>query len=490
MKRETIFISHATPEDNDFTIWLASRLQLLGYTVWIDKNSLLGGEKIWEEIDNIIRNESVKFLLVYSKNIFQRDQSQEMIPGRLKDGIYKEFSFAETIGKQNRNLIDFMILMNIDGSNYNLFIGADRTTHIPFFENWAVGFEQLVKKLEKDKTPKIEKNLDLGFGTWYEDQLKIKSGIIPRKELYYSNWWPIKKLPESFYIYQFQTEKQANLIYRKENSYPISKISNCLSSFDNEIDMHVTDEIGTVELKPTGKFSITLSDVLLGYDDEKFPSHRDSENHLKQLLKRVFHLMIKYRKMYWHEMSNKKLAYYHTPASLNNLKVNFKYPYRSKKQSKTKNLLGTYQHSSFWHYAVSVKPILTPLIAYSLKNHLTFSDDGFKSWEDKDKIQSHRRSKAKTSKYFNEDWRDFQCAFINSLCNSEGKLEIPLNKSFILTMELWPEMFWADFGYFEPYDKDRQSLLTDFYTETDLIDTSLESDDSLEADETELSDVE
>jgi len=35
--RDTIFISHATPADNDFSIWIASRLEMLGYKVWIDK---------------------------------------------------------------------------------------------------------------------------------------------------------------------------------------------------------------------------------------------------------------------------------------------------------------------------------------------------------------------------------------------------------------------------------------------------------------------
>lgn len=467
MKRTTIFISHATPEDNDFTIWLASRLQLLGFKVWIDKNGLLGGEKFWEEIDNIIRNEAVKFLLVYSKNIFQRTDTGEIIPGKLKDGIYKEYSFAETIGKQQKQLIDFITLMNIDGSDYNLFIGADRLIQIPFYDNWATGFEQLIKKLEKDSIPQTEER-DAAFGSWYENELTIKNGIIKRKELYYSNWWPINRLPDCFYIYQFQSDKQANLIYEKDNAYPISKMSNCLSSFNDAINLSVKDDEGIVELKPTGKFKISITDVIEGFEKEMFPTHRDAENHLKHLLKRVFHLLMKNRKMFWYEMSNKKLAYYHTPASLEKLKVKFKYPYKVEKvKPKTRNLLGTYQHSSYWHYAVSVKPILTPLIGYSLKNHLTFSEDGFKAWDDKDKIHSHRRSKAKTSRYFNEDWRDFQSAFLNSLSNSEGKVEIPLNQSFILSMNPWPEMFWADFGFYEPWDKERQSLLNDYYEELD-----------------------
>lgn len=34
--RDTLFISHATPEDNEFAIWIGSRLEMLGYKVWID----------------------------------------------------------------------------------------------------------------------------------------------------------------------------------------------------------------------------------------------------------------------------------------------------------------------------------------------------------------------------------------------------------------------------------------------------------------------
>ena len=37
--KDTIFISHATPEDNEIAIWLASRLENAGYNVWFDKMS-------------------------------------------------------------------------------------------------------------------------------------------------------------------------------------------------------------------------------------------------------------------------------------------------------------------------------------------------------------------------------------------------------------------------------------------------------------------
>jgi hypothetical protein len=118
--RQTIFISHATPEDNDFAIWIASRLQAMGFETWVDKKALVGGEKFWQEIDQTIRHRAIKFLLIYSTNICIKNE-----PGNLRDGIYKEYSLAESISKQEK-IDDFIILIRKDNSEYNLFIGADR----------------------------------------------------------------------------------------------------------------------------------------------------------------------------------------------------------------------------------------------------------------------------------------------------------------------------------------------------------------------------
>lgn len=145
--RDTLFISHATPEDNEFTIWIASRLELMGYKIWIDKEGLLGGERFWKEIDGVIRKRACKVLLVYSNNICYKNE-----PGELKTGINKEIELAESIAA-NERIKDFIIPMHIDNSPYDLFVGSNMLNHIPFNENWATGFEQLLKKLQKDEVP-------------------------------------------------------------------------------------------------------------------------------------------------------------------------------------------------------------------------------------------------------------------------------------------------------------------------------------------------
>lgn len=460
--RNKIFISHATPEDNDFTIWLASRLELLGYEVWIDKNGLIGGEKFWETIDNVIRNETVKFLLVYSKNIFQKDNDGNPIAGKLKDGVYKEYSFAESIGKQN-SINDFIVMMNIDPSNYNLFIGADRLNQIPFYENWANGFKQLEKKLQKDNVPKTPQETQTDFGSWYEQQFVSNNGITSKNELYYTNWWAINKLPEYYYLYQFQSPEQAAAIAEQFLDFPISKITNYLSSFEEKYEFTVSQNDNTCAIKPQNIFKIKITDVLIGFESNSFPTHRDSENHFKKLLKETFHKIMKNRGMFWYEMSNKRLAYFYTPANLSSLKTKFQYPHRKKNQFKTKNLIGKHKSLGQWHYAVSVKPIFSPILGFSLRSHITFTSDGFNVWKndkneiDTDKIHSQRRAKGK--RMFNEEWRDLFLAFLNAL-KKEDKIEIALSSNFVLEMPVIPQTYWADFGYFDPKDKSRQGLLS------------------------------
>ncbi|MFA7360489.1 MAG: toll/interleukin-1 receptor domain-containing protein [Candidatus Kapaibacterium sp.] len=469
--RDTIFISHATPQDNEFAIWFASRLELLGYKVWIDKDALLGGEKIWENIDKVIRDETIKFLLVYSKNIFQKDNKGDFIIGKLKDGIYKEFSFAESIAKSN-NLTDFIILLNIDKADYNLFIGADRLNQIPFYNNWAVGLNQLEKKLVKDDVPKNSQFQSTGFGEWYEGHFINPTNITQRYELYYSNWWAIPNLPEHFFIYQFANAKQVNLIIKQNLEFPKSKISNNLSSFQEFSSFEIFQNEETISIKPQYIYKIKVEDVLHGFESNIFPNHKDAENHFKFLLKMVFHQIMKNRGMFWYEMANKRYAYYYTTSNLTNLKVKFKYPYRKGNIFKMKNLIGKHTSKGKWHYAVSVLPILSPILGFSLKNHITFTNDGLNVWKtdkqeiDKEKIHRERRNKGK--RLFNEEWRDLLLAFINALKKGE-KIEIQLASNFVLEMPFFPEMFWADFGYFDPRDKTRQGLLSMYDFEEDNI---------------------
>ena len=84
---KSIFISHATPNDNQFSLWLALRLMSLGYEVWCDLLSLSKGGDFWSEIETQIRLNTFKFLLVQSKISNSRE------------GVLKEIAVAQKVKK-------------------------------------------------------------------------------------------------------------------------------------------------------------------------------------------------------------------------------------------------------------------------------------------------------------------------------------------------------------------------------------------------------
>ena len=452
MARDTIFIIHETPEDNEFSIWIASRLEMLGYKTWIDKDGLLGGERFWTTIQKAIES-SIKVLFVYSKNIVTKD-------GLLKQGIENEIEYAKSIASQY-GLQDFIIPLHLDASPYNLAIGLPNINHIPFNNNWADGLKQLIRKLEKDSIPKNFDSQESSFSEWCENEYVSNCSIIPKKELFYTSWWQIENAPKVFYMYQFTNAAQAKAIRNLNKDIPISLLSNIISTFDNKLNFVVPRENDQVEVLPENSYTFSLNDILFGFESISFPLHRDVENHFKRLLYCVVSNLFRKKGLFKYEMSNKRLAYY-LPKYEGLKKIEFTYPYTRKKKSKS--ILGKYEAIGSWHYAVSLQPIIFPFVGFSIKSHILFTSDGFNIINDAKKQHSFRRKKGK--RFFNEEWRDLQLAFIQQLKDIDGKIKIKISISEeFLEMKQWPETFWSEDGYNDPKSQMDINKVEDFYEE-------------------------
>lgn len=441
--RDTLFISHSTPEDNDFTRWLASRLHLMGYKVWCDLEGLVGGEVFWDEIDNEIRNNSIEFLFVVSKNMLSE-------PGKLKPGVQKEFSLAESLAKSVGG--DFVIPLKIDDAAYNSYIGLNVYNVIKFHQNWASGFSQLITKLEKDNVPRASEADREPQTDWYENVFTSKHEIIQKEEQYFSNWLEIKELPKYLYIFQYENETQAKLVLSENDSYPIIRHGSSVACFEESpTEPRYTSELEDYTITPIEKYEISTAAILDGtYESDTFPSPLDCKNILKWLLNEAFGAMMKEKGLWWYTLANRKRCYYF-PRSVKK-KVSF--PYRGKQ--KTKNLNGTYYTTKFWHAAISAKAQLEPVVGYSLKVHLLFSDDGTHIWRSSSKLHAARRSKGK--RWFNEEWRDILLALINALRDEDDKIEINLSSLFRLSLPNTTFSLVSDVGYNEP-GSDRLDIL-------------------------------
>src|ERR1700752_2466117 len=69
--RDHLFISYAG-EDWPFVEWLALRLKAEGYKGWCDRFKLLGGESYPKDIDEAIKNRTIRLLAVLSRYSVQK----------------------------------------------------------------------------------------------------------------------------------------------------------------------------------------------------------------------------------------------------------------------------------------------------------------------------------------------------------------------------------------------------------------------------------
>ena len=86
--REAIFISHAAPEDNAFTIWLGAKLAAMGYDVWADVLRLKGGEDWQRKLENALRRRACKMLLVANPRAVD------------KQGVRNEIQIATVVARK------------------------------------------------------------------------------------------------------------------------------------------------------------------------------------------------------------------------------------------------------------------------------------------------------------------------------------------------------------------------------------------------------
>jgi hypothetical protein len=87
-ERQALFISHASPEDNAFTIWLRARLAAAGYEVWADVLRLTGGDNSQRKLEDALRNRARKVLLVANRKSAD------------KQGVRNEIQIASDVAKK------------------------------------------------------------------------------------------------------------------------------------------------------------------------------------------------------------------------------------------------------------------------------------------------------------------------------------------------------------------------------------------------------
>ena len=128
-RRRSIFISHANPEDNEFTIWLGAKLAAAGYDVWAD----------------VLREHASKVLLVANEKSVA------------KQGVRNEIQVATDVGQKLQDS-NFIIPLRLGLFDAPFLIA--HAQYIDFSRSWASGLHELLEVLDNAyKVPRDHESL-------------------------------------------------------------------------------------------------------------------------------------------------------------------------------------------------------------------------------------------------------------------------------------------------------------------------------------------
>jgi hypothetical protein len=439
LSKDKIFISHATPADNDFTKWLALKLVGLGYNVWCDILFLDKGVDFWKTIEQEIRGNTCRFLVVLS-NISNQSE-----------GVLKEIAVAGKIKKELK-YDGFIIPLMIDsGFSYDkLNIELNRLNAVDFTQSWIKGLRELLKSFEDNNIPKNPGNLDLSNDLYNKIFLRDRT-IIKKDEAYDSNWFSIKEFPPYLYFHAISQEDIDFM--QKPFSFPTLRYKNTICSFSSDIGYKYKGN-DLIEKERTVK--IATDDILHYRLSSPFIEVKECRLFLIQLANKAFNNMMSTRELKTYDLTN-KTAYWFEKGCLPTDKIG--------------NVLMVGKRKlNNWHFGISGYAKLLPFPILIVSSHIFFTSDGKALLPSKEKQFKLRIKQGKS--WYNDVWKKKLLALMNYLAGGNQFLEVPVGNAELVKIHSRPKKFLSHSTYISPNTNFQDEDIIDVYNE------ELDEDDS------------
>jgi hypothetical protein len=424
--KQTIFISHSTPEDNLFSLWLASRLSVLGYSVWVDLKNLGGGEDSWGKIEKIIKEETVKFVFVVSNRSIK------------KQGTLNELALAD-----RQRIDNFIVPVKIENVSPSEFPAEIvRKNCLNFSDSWKDGFAELLDTFEKENVPKSA-TVDQDIISSLEASLNFNNNrlIKNKHETYHSNWFEFR-LPNDIYVYQIENPNDLNLdnipyISKFENDYIVSLA--CPECVREVLSFTRFETVEISKFIENKEYQLPETNLLI----------KETNNKVIELLNQQFGKFLISKGLAKYQLSHGECFYIPWKSSdeLSYPKANLRQYGRRLIQLVGKNL------DLNWHFAIEGNAFFHPISAYGINYHVAFTKDGVLV----DKTKQHSRRRRVGSTWYNKKWRDLLLGFMLWLSDEgSGTIKMPVCQHFFIELNNAPIMFKSYVGYVEPEKKSGQ----------------------------------
>ncbi len=442
VKRETVFISKATPGDDEFVLWIAPRLEAAGYTVFADILSLEPGDRWRKQVTGTLQDKAIKMLLCC------RDATLT------KDGVQEEIAIAEDLGKELKDP-RFIIPLRIE--KFKKIFGIGGLQYVDFVGSWANGLRDLLDTLERQHVPCDTGKIVIN-PNWeaYRQRLAIKIEDFP--EVLTSNWLRIISVPDFIRYYQPTGALDHAAMKRACNAcdYPAEV---CLRGF---FSFASADEIER-DFESVGKFSQHSEHKLMAFleDGSESPDvrPREAKNVVSSMFRKNWESFCRKKGLYEYAFS-KQLGFHVTG---NQVALGKMIPWGRQGQRRS-SMLRNVASGKVWQYGVSISPQFWPYAHFKVKSRVLFTalagNQAGAVFDDIDQQHRFRRSVCKG--WRNKAWHGRLMAFLELLSGESTHIELPLSASCSLKLDATPVLVTA------PVTTVRPDVMPDDGEEQDL----------------------
>lgn len=418
--RDTVFISKATPEDDEFVLWVAPRLERAGYRVFTDILSLEAGDRWRQQVTKTLQDVTTKMLLCC------RDATLA------KNGVQEEIGIAEDLVKE---LGDPRFIIPLRLEPFRKVFGIGELQYVNFVGSWATGLSNLLDTLDRQNVVRNVSSTTIS-PNWEAYRRKLSIKVEHEPENLISNWVRILRLPETIRYYEptGALNHPAMLQACESWIHPAEVYHRGFFSFAGN------GEVST-NMAAAGHFKLRTEIALREFIDNgsKAPNirPREAKNLIVSMFRQAWVGYCRERSFVEYAYSSNQLGFH---AGQNQASLGKKIAWGQQRRS---SMLRNVAAGKVWQYGVSATPMLWPFPHFRLKPRVLFAPLSGKEagppFPEVEIQHRHRRSLCKA--WRNKQWHGRQMAFLKVLSADSETIDLPLSNDCALALDAQPFPF-------------------------------------------------
>lgn len=439
--RTTIFISKATPGDDEFALWLAPRLEAQGYKVFADIRALQAGDRWRKVLTETLQRDAVKMLLCCSNETLARE------------GVQEEIGIAEDLKKE---LNDPRFIIPLRLSPFKKVFGIGGIQYIDFVRGWADGLGKLLDLLKRQHVSRNAGGIEID-PVW--EQFRRRGAVVLRDvpERLTSNWLRVVEAPDviRFFEPSGAIERKMFDVALERRSFPIRQHNSGLLAFASESE--INRSLGTV-----GRFrlvnEIDLTSFIKEGTDTLKLRHQDASNIVVDLFREAWERALRERHLLEYRYSN--ASGFHTGEKQASIGERISWGAQGDRRW---SMLRNVARGHVWQFGVTGLPALWPFMHYRLKSRVLFApfENEVAGPVIQDARKQHRLRRTVCKGWRNKQWHGRLMAFLELLSGESSFIRLPLAEDAALRLDATPLLFTS------PVSTELPNLLGDEDEEAD-----------------------